>query len=152
MNGGTQDIAEAEVARAAAAILENNFRLARRFADAARRRFLRRGNIRWAEIAALTKLRADAIDALGNRNRRPTATLPARLSEVAVRLAALGLRDEAAAARLLAVRVHLRRDDVEAAEELLAQVPKPRQTTPVDHRMLLRLCRAELAVATSLSL
>lgn len=148
VNGGTQDIAEAEVARAAAAILENDFRLARRFADAARRRFLRRGNIRWAEIAALTKLRADAIDALGNRNRRPTATLPARLSEVAVRLAALGLRDEAAAARLLAVRVHLRRDDVEAAEELLAQVPKPRQTTPVDHRMLLRLCRAELAVAT----
>jgi hypothetical protein len=146
-NGGAQDIAEAEVARAAAAILENDFQLAGKFADAARRRFLRRNNIRWAEIAALTKLRADTAAALGNPKRRPAATLPAKLSELAIRLADLGLRDEAAASRLLAVRVHLRRKDIEAAQALLKQVPKPRQTTPVDHKMLLRLCRAELAVA-----
>jgi CHAT domain-containing protein len=63
------------------------------------------------------------------------------------RLADLGLRDEAAVARLLAVRLQLRRGAVDAAETLPAQVPKPRRTTPIDHVMLLRLCRAELAVA-----
>jgi tetratricopeptide (TPR) repeat protein len=147
-NGVVQDLAEAEVARAAAAILENDFPLAHRFADAARRRFLRRGNIRWAEIAALTKLRADTAAALENPRRLPAPSLPTKLSELAVRLVDLGLRDEAAAARLLAVRVHLRRHDVESAQALLKQVPKPRETTPVDHKMLLRLCRAELALAT----
>lgn len=147
-NGGTQDIAEAEVARAAAAILEGDFGLAREFARNARRRFLRRGNIRWAEIAALTNLRADTADALDNTTRRPAPSLPTKLSELAIRLVDLGLRDEAAAARLLAVRVHLRRGDVVTAQALLKQVPKPRQTTPVDHKMLLRLCRAELALAT----
>ena len=141
-----QDVAEAEVARAAAAILEGEYDLARQFATAARRRFLRRGNERWAEVAALTKLRADATEVLGG-SRRPPRRLPLDLVEYAGRLAALGLRDEAAVARLLAVRLHLRRGAVEVAEDLLAGVPKPRQTTPVDHVMLLRLCRAELAVA-----
>jgi tetratricopeptide (TPR) repeat protein len=146
--GAAQDIAEAEVARAAAAIIERDFAMARRFADAARRRFLRRGNTRWAEIARLTRLRADAVSALADSEGKPPARLPARLDELAERLAALGLRDETAAARLLAVRLHLRRGEVGTAGKLLGQVPKPSTTTPVDHRMLLRLCRAELAVAT----
>jgi len=141
-----QDVAEAEVARAAAAILEGDYDMARRFATTARRRFLRRGNERWAEVAALTKLRVNAMEAL-NGNRGLSRRLPLELVEHAGRLAELGLRDEAAVARLLAVRLHLRRGAVEAAEELLARVPRPRQTTPVDHVMLLRLCRAELAVA-----
>lgn len=147
-NGVVQDLAEAEVARAAAAILEGDFALARRSAESARRRFVRRGNDRWAEIATLAKLRSDVNVVLGNKTRRPAAALPAKLSELAVRLAELGLRDEAAAARLLAVRIHLRRGDTDTASRLLAQVPKPRQTTPLDHKMLLRLCRAELALAT----
>ncbi len=143
-----QDVAEAEVARAAAAILDGDFPLARALATAARRRFVRRGNVHWAEVAALTRLRADAMDALERTGSRPAAKLAAGLVALAGRLAGLGLRDEAAVARLLAVRLHLRRGAVAAAEELLAKVPKPRQTTPVDHRMLLRLCKAELAVAT----
>ncbi|WAL69911.1 CHAT domain-containing protein [Amycolatopsis cynarae] len=142
-----QDVAEAEVARAAAAILEGDFALAREFAGAARRRFQRRGNERWAEVAALANSRADAMAALGDR-RTPPKRLPLELSGHAERLAALGLRDEAALARLLAVRLQLRRGAVGEAEALLACVPKPRQTTPVDHLMLLRLCRAELALAT----
>lgn len=146
--GSLQDIAEAEVARAAAAILEGDFPLAKKNAHAARRRFLRRGNLYWAEIAALTSLRADAVNALADRGQRPPARLPVELTDLAERLAELGLRDEAAVACLLAVRVRLRRGEVDVAERLLAQVARPRQTTPIDHRMLMRLCRAELAVAT----
>ncbi|MEU0466452.1 CHAT domain-containing tetratricopeptide repeat protein [Amycolatopsis sp. NPDC006131] len=142
-----QDIAEAEVARAAAAILDNDHGRARELAELARRRFLRRGNERWAAVAALTRLRADATEVLGG-TRRPPSRLVRGLTGHADRLAELGLRDEAAVARLLAVRLLLRRGDVGAAEELLARVPRPRRTTPIDHVMLLRLCRAELAVAT----
>ncbi|WP_245783123.1 CHAT domain-containing protein [Amycolatopsis sacchari] len=141
-----QDVAEAEVARAAAAILERDYPLARKLSTAARKRFLRRGNERWAEVAALAKLRANATEALEGA-ARPARLAAVELVEHANRLAELGLRDEAAVARLLAVRLHLRRGAVDAAEELLARVPKPRRTTPIDHVMLLRLCRAELAVA-----
>ncbi|MFE0022828.1 CHAT domain-containing protein [Amycolatopsis sp. NPDC059021] len=146
--GSIQQVAEAEVARAAAAILEHDYSLARKFASAARRRFLRRGNARWAEIAALTRLRADASEILAAERSKPGTRLPAEFAGLAERLNELGMRDEAAAARLFAVRLYLRRQQVDVAERLLAQVPKPRQTTPIDHRMLLRLCRAELAVAT----
>lgn len=141
-----QDVAEAEVARAAAALLEGEFDMARRLAVAARRRFLRRGNVRWAEVADLAKLRADATQALEGA-ARPPARLPAALVRLAGRLTEIGLRDETSAARLLAVRLLLRRGDVDAAARQLEQVHRPRRTAPVDHRMLLRLCRAELAVA-----
>lgn len=143
-----QDVAEAEVARAASALLDGDHALARRLAGAARQRFLRRDNAPWAAIASLTRLRAEAGAALGDSARRPSARLPAALRELAVRLGDLGLRDEAGVARMLAVRLQLRRGATAAATALLADVPNPRQTTPVDHRMLLRLCRAELAIAT----
>ncbi|MFC4002684.1 CHAT domain-containing protein [Prauserella oleivorans] len=142
-----QDVAEAEVARAAAALLQGDFAGARKLATAARRRFLRRGNTRWAEVAALTRRRAEVMAVLDS-GVTPPARLPADLVRLAERLAGLALWDEAAVARLLAVRLLLRRGDADAAREQLAAVPKPRHTTPVDHRMLRRLCRAELAVAT----
>ncbi|OQO92959.1 hypothetical protein B1813_12660 [Saccharomonospora piscinae] len=142
-----QDLAEAEVARAAAALLDGEYVAARRLAVAARRRFLRRGNLPWAEVAALARLRADATEVL-ERGNRPPARLPLALGAVSDRLAELGLRDETAAARLLAVRLRLRRGERQVAADLLGTVPTPRRTSPVDHRMLLRLCRAELAVAT----
>ncbi|MEV7549207.1 CHAT domain-containing protein [Amycolatopsis sp. NPDC089917] len=147
-NGAHHVVAEAEVARAGAAILEGDHALAKKLATSARRSFLRRGNGRWAEIAELTRLRADAVKVLANRDKRPSAKLPERLADLAIRLAGLGLRDEAGAARMFAVRLLIRREETVVAQELLAQVPKPRQTTPIDHRMLLRLCRAELAVAS----
>ncbi|OXM52506.1 CHAT domain-containing protein [Amycolatopsis alba DSM 44262] len=147
-NGAVHLVAEAEVARAGAAILERDYALAKKLAASARRSFLRRGKGRWAEIAALTRLRADAVKVLADRDKKPSAKLPEQLADLAVRLAELGLRDEAGAARMFAVRLLIRRDETAAAQELLAQVPKPRQTTPIDHRMLLRLCRAELAVAS----
>jgi hypothetical protein len=51
-------------------------------------------------------------------------------------------------ARMLAIRLELRRGATDVAAAQLALVPTPRRVTPVDTRMLLRLCRAELAVAT----
>lgn len=147
-NGAHHLVAEAEVARAGAAILEGDHVLAKKLATSARRSFLRRGNGRWAEIAELTRLRADAVKVLADREKKPPAKLPERLAELAIRLAGLGLRDEAGAARMFAVRLLIRRGETAAAQALLAQVPKPRQTTPIDHRMQLRLCRAELAVAS----
>lgn len=146
-NGAFHVVAEAEVARAGAAILEGDHVLAKKLATSARRSFLRRGNGRWAEIAELTRLRADAVKVLADREKKPSAKLPEHLADLAVRLGELGLRDEAGAARMFAVRLLIRREETGEARELLAQVPKPRQTTPIDHRMLLRLCRAELAVA-----
>ncbi|HWD01006.1 MAG TPA: CHAT domain-containing protein [Amycolatopsis sp.] len=147
-NGSGQHIAEAEVARAAAALLEGDFALARKMASAARRRFLRRGNTTWAEIAGLACLRADAQKILSTRDARSTPRLPAELVALAERLAVLGVRDEESVARLLAMRLLLRRGEIDEAAQVLARVPKPRETTPIDHRMLFRLCRAELAVAT----
>ncbi|MFE9743796.1 CHAT domain-containing protein [Saccharothrix saharensis] len=72
---------------------------------------------------------------------------PSRATRLAERLTAVGLTDEAAVARLLAVRMAIRRGDLRSARALLAEVPPPGPITPIDHRMLLRLCRAELAVA-----
>ncbi|KAA2262437.1 CHAT domain-containing protein [Solihabitans fulvus] len=162
----SQDLAEAELARAAAALLQEDFALARQLAGAAQRRFLRRGSTSWAEVAALTRMRADAVAALrttplgstgpaaaapaGPTAAGPTAhtASPGRAARLADRLAAIGLTDEAAVARMLAVRLALRRGATDTARALVEQVPKPGHTTPVDHRMLLRLCRAELSVTS----
>ncbi|GDY30229.1 CHAT domain-containing protein [Gandjariella thermophila] len=140
-----QNLAEAEAFRAAAALIDDEPALARKLATSARRRFLRRGNRAWAAIAALTRLRAEAKAPL-ERGRVP-ATLPQRAQSLAEELAALRLIDESAVATMLALRMELRRDAVDTASRLLDAVPAPRRVTPTDHRMLLRLCRAELAVA-----
>ncbi|HEX6354338.1 CHAT domain-containing protein [Actinophytocola sp.] len=140
-----QDLAEAEVTRAAAALLDGRVTEARRLARSAERRFTQRGNTRWAAVAALAALRAETAAALA------APRIPRRLPEHAVKLAdmlrALLLEDETGLALMLAVRLELRRGDPAAAELLLDQLPRQRSTTPLDHRMLLRLCRAELAVA-----
>lgn len=141
----SQDLAEAEVSRAAAALLQGETGLASRLAGSAQRRFVRRGNQSWAEVAALTRMRAEAGVALADSGRRPAS--PARAARLAERLAALELTDEAALARMLAVRLELRRGAVARAETLLDQVPPPRKIAPIDHKMLLRLCRAEVALA-----
>ncbi|SDC62015.1 CHAT domain-containing protein [Actinokineospora iranica] len=142
---GGQDAAEAEVARAAAALLDGDDTLARRRARSAEASFTKRGNTRWAAIAALTAVRAQAHTAL--RTGRVRQTLIDNAVKLADRLRSLMLEDETALALLLAVRLELRRGDPAAAEVLLDQVPRPRPTTPIDHKMLLRLCRAELAVS-----
>jgi tetratricopeptide (TPR) repeat protein len=140
-----RNLAEAEMLRAAAAVIDGDRPLAKKLADSARRRFLLRGSPAWAAVASLTKLRAECAGALEN-GKVPT-TLPTRALTLADQLVGLRLVDEASVARLLAIRLELRRGAVDSAARQLALVPRPRLVTPVDHRMLLRLCRAELAVA-----
>jgi tetratricopeptide (TPR) repeat protein len=140
-----QDLAEAELFRAAAALLEDELTMAKRMATAARRRFLKRGNNSWATIAALITLRVDARRAIDSARIPPS--LPARATRLAHQLRGLRLTDDAMLAGTLAARLELLRGDVSQAAELLAQVPRPGQLTPIEQRMLLRLCQAELAVA-----
>jgi tetratricopeptide (TPR) repeat protein len=140
-----KDAAEAEIARAAAALLAGDVGQARRRARTAERMFTRRGNTRWAAVAALAALRADVTAALA-RGRIPRG-LAVDAVKLAERFRALLLEDEAALALMLAIRMELRRGDAAAASVLLDQVPRPRSTSPVDNQMLLRLCRAELAVS-----
>jgi tetratricopeptide (TPR) repeat protein len=140
----SQDLAEAEIARAAAALLAGDRKLAKQSAGAAHRRFVRRGSMAWAEVAALTKLRTEADATLAGLTTSATTKKAAALAE---RLAEAGLTDEAAMAKMLGVRLALRRGAVDEAEKLLGEVPAPGKIAPIDHTMMLRLCRAELAVA-----
>ncbi|GGM43688.1 hypothetical protein GCM10012275_13350 [Longimycelium tulufanense] len=145
LRGAGLDLADAEIHRAAAALLEGDTEMARTYAGLAYRRLVRRGNQRWAAIAALTRLQAETVEAV--EGFRGPVRLPGRVLHLAARLERLGLVDEAAVARLLAVRVRLRRGAVDGAEAVLREVPAPRRITPVANRMILRLCRAELAEA-----
>ncbi|MFC5052778.1 CHAT domain-containing protein [Saccharothrix xinjiangensis] len=140
-----QDVAEAELFRAAAALQDGDLVLAKRTACAAQRKLLRRGSPAWAAVAGLIALRVDVSRAL--ESRRPSAAVVARAVALSAELAALKLADQAAFALVLAARVEIRRGAPDRAEELLRGVPKTRRITPIDHRMLLRLCRAELALA-----
>jgi tetratricopeptide (TPR) repeat protein len=140
----SQDLAEAELSRAAAALLQGNPDLARELAGSAQRRFTKRGSTSWAEVAALTKMQAEA--SAGLSGRRSSAS-PGKAAKRAERLTNLGLTDEAAKATMLAVRLALQRGLTSVAERLLKKVPAPSKITPIDHKMLLRLCRAELWLA-----
>jgi CHAT domain-containing protein len=140
----SQDLAEAEVTHAAAALLAGDRELAKQSAGSAHRRFVRRGSTVWAEVAALTKLRTEADATLAGDSTSATTKKAAALAE---RLAEAGLTDEASMAKMLGVRLALRRGAIDLAEKLLSEVPVPGKVAPIDHRMMLRLCRAELAVA-----
>lgn len=144
INRISQDLAEAEVARAAAALLQGELELARDMARSAHRRFVKRGSAPWAEVAALTRLQVETTAAM---TEKPNTASPGKAAQLAGRLGDLGLTDEAAKATMLAVRLALRRGATSTAEQLLEQVPNPRKIAPIDHKMLLRLCRAELALA-----
>jgi tetratricopeptide (TPR) repeat protein len=143
----SQDLAEAEIARAAAALLEGDLPLANKLAASARRRFVKRGSESWAEVAALTKVRAEVTAALADEAARPSPASAGAAARLAERLAAVGLTDEAALARMLAVRVLVRRGQVDAAAQLLDEVPPPSRIEPIDHKMMRRLCRVEVALA-----
>jgi len=140
-----QDVAEAEIFRAVAALLEGEWDTAREMADAARRRLLRRGNKTWAMIADLVGLRVDTARAI--ETGRIPKSLPVKAAQLAAGLADLRLNDEAALAHMLGVRLELCRGNLDSARALLHALPRPGRLTPIDHRMLLRLCRVELAVA-----
>ncbi|MBW4716585.1 CHAT domain-containing protein [Saccharothrix obliqua] len=140
-----QDVAEAELYRGAAALADGDLVLARRMARSAQRRLVRRGSPAWAAVAGLIELRVDSTRAVESRRSSPSVL--ARALELAARLSALKLHDQAKLATVLAARVEVRHGNVDRAADLLRGVANTRRFAPIDHRMLLRLCRAELALA-----
>ncbi|MFC0546871.1 CHAT domain-containing protein [Kutzneria chonburiensis] len=145
--GGNRDLAEAETLRAAAAVMEGDFATARSFAQLARRRYLRQERPAMAWLASLTGLHAAAGAAM-RAPRKPSKALVRQALELSEGLSGVAQTDESAVAKLLAVRLQLRRGEVSDAARLLSEVPAPRRFTSIDHRMLRRLARAEVAVAT----
>jgi tetratricopeptide (TPR) repeat protein len=136
-----QDVAEVEMFRASAALLDDQFDLARRMAKAALRKLEKRGSTWWM-MAALIELWAHAMQA-----RRVTTALVQKALTLSDHLAANHLIDEARLAKLLAARLEIRRARLADGEELLRHLPGPRAVTPIDHRMQRRLVLAELALA-----
>lgn len=137
----TQELAESELARADAALLADLPIRARETATRARTRFLRRGNLRWAALAALTSLRADF--AAGAHPRR----LARKAHSLVPSLRVLGLPDDAGAAELIMVRALLGSGLVAAAGHELDTIGPPRNSDRLDVRLLRRLATAEYSVA-----
>lgn len=136
-----QDVAEVEMFRASAALLDYQLDLARRMAKRSQRKLEKRGSTWWM-MAALIELWAHAMQA-----KRVTAALVEKALNLSDVLAANHLVDEARLAKLLAARLQVRRRRLAEGEELLRQLPGPRAVTPIDHRMQRRLLLAELALA-----
>lgn len=141
----TLDLAGAELFRATAALMTGEFDLTREFADSARRRMRRWGCGTCVANATIIGLRADTEEAF--RSGDIPASLPARALRAAKAMSKPRLSDQAATARMLAARLDIRRGNLKRAAELVRQIPRPGQVTPIDYRMLRRLCRAELAAA-----
>ncbi|MDQ2583650.1 CHAT domain-containing protein [Saccharothrix yanglingensis] len=144
-HGTPRYLANVELYRASAAYMTGDLDLARRMASAARQRMRRWGCATCVANAVLLGLRVGTAVAL--RAGRAPRALVGRILAFADGLPVPRLADQAALARMLAVRLEVRRGDLDAARDVLDRVPRPGRLTPVDHRMLRRLCRAELAVA-----
>ena len=133
------DLAEAELARAEAALASGQPTVARRWAVAAERRFRRHGNDAYACLAELTQLRARSASV---GRRVPIAAGALRL---AGRLRGCGLAGDADLAELLAAQTLLAAGRSEEARRWLAVVRRRGQATPLNVRLMRRLVRAELA-------
>ncbi|GAB3007512.1 CHAT domain-containing protein [Saccharothrix stipae] len=141
----TRNLADVELYRAVAAYMTDDLDLARTMATSARQRMRRWGCETCVANATLIGLRVDTRLAL--RSGHVTRSLPRRALRFADGLPEPRLAEQAALARMLAVRLEIRRGDLDAAAAILDRVPRPGKLTPIDYRMLRRLCRAELAVA-----
>ena len=133
------DLAEAELARAEAALAAGEPASARRWALGAERRFRRHGNEAWACLAELTRLRARSVSA-GRR-----APITAEALRLAGRLRDCGLAHDADLAELLAARWLLAAGRADEARRLIAPGYRRGPTAPLNVRLLRRLARAELA-------
>jgi len=133
------DLADAELARSEAALATGELAPASRWAAAAERRFRRRGNEARADLAALTRLRAQ----LASSARR--TRIPAEATRLAGRLRARGLANDADMAELLTVRALTAGGHADEATRRLAVVRRRGRTVPLDIALMRRLARAELA-------
>ena len=133
------DLAEAELARAEAALAACEPTVARRWAAAAERRFRRHGNHAYACLAELTRLRARSAS---SGRRTPVAAEAVRLAD---QLRDCGLANDADLAELLAARTLLVAGRSDEARRRLAVVRRRGQAAPLNVRLMRRLVRAELA-------
>ena len=133
------DLAEAELARAEAALAVGEPAVARRWAATAQRRFRRQGNDACVWVAELTRLRARSL-APGRR-----APIAAEAQLLAERLRGHGLANDAALADLLAARSLLAAGHTKDVRRLIGGGRGRRQAVPLTITLLRRLARAELA-------
>lgn len=134
-----QDQAEAELARAQAAIAAGDGAAANAWAMLARSRFRRRGNLTGAALAAMVSLQVALNDNPGGRG------LPRSAITLAATLRQAGLSDDADLAAWIGVRALIFRDQLAAAES--AQPGDPDRLARLEVRLVSRLAVAELAVA-----
>ena len=133
------DLAEAELARAEAALAVGEPAVARRWAGTAQRRFRRQGNDACVWVAELIRLRARSL-APGRR-----APIAAEAQLLAERLRGHGLANDAALADLLAARSLLAAGHTKDVRRLIGGGRGRRQAVPLTITLLRRLARAELA-------
>ena len=135
-----QDLAEAELARAEVALLDDRPTDAQVWARRAHQRFRRRGNETWAALAELLVVRAWLA----------TGRQPAKVAATATRLAgelrASGLVEDARAAELVGALAHLARGRPDAAAEVAGKM-QLRTGDRIGTRLMCRQVRAELAEA-----
>ncbi len=136
-----QDLAEAELTRAQAALAAGDLAAASRWAAAAERRCRRRGNHACACLAQLIRLRVRALSAVGARRTADAALL------LAGRLRECGLRSDADTAVLIAARALIAAGRLGEARQEIARVRRAGPATALDVSLLRRLARAELAQA-----
>jgi tetratricopeptide (TPR) repeat protein len=133
------DLAEAELARAQAALAAGDLAAARRWAAAAGRRFRRRGNDAWSCLAEFTRLRARSVSS----GRQDAIAAEALL--LAARLRDRRLSQDADRAELLAARALLAAGRTSEARQRIAAVRRRGPAVPLDVSLMRRLARAELA-------
>jgi CHAT domain len=132
-------LAEAQLARAQAALAAGELAAARWWAAAAGRRFRQRGNLTWAGVAELTRLHARSL------GPGPRAAIAAEARGLAARLRGCGLVHDADLAELLAARTLIAAGQLEQARRILAAAPRRGADVPLGGRLQRRLARAELA-------
>ena len=134
-----QNLAEAQLVRAQAAMAAGELAAARQWAAAAERRFRQRGNDAWADVAELTRLRARSV---APRRQAPIAAEALVLAE---RLRGRGLASDADMAELIAARALLAAGRPDEARRRLMMVRRRKAEVPLAVSLLRRLVRAELA-------
>ncbi|WP_410583155.1 CHAT domain-containing protein [Amycolatopsis sp. lyj-108] len=140
------ELAQAELVAAAAKLLQDDPEEARKLAASAQRRFARRHDDDWVEIAKLTRLRVDTALALAGTPARSASV--ARATALADRLTEFGLSGEAATAKLLGVRLAVYKGQLDVALSLLRQVRRPGKNALIEQWVLWHLARTELAAAS----
>ncbi len=136
-----QDLAQAELFLAQAALAAGALAVARRWAAAARVRLHRQGNDACAYLAELTGLRARFRAA----PRRGPAVIAVEAALLATRLRRAGLRNDADLAELLAARALIAHGRPAEARQRIAAARRGGGSSSLEVSLLRRLARAELA-------